>query len=355
MSMSTVTLQTLPSPKPSRLLRNSAAPSRLSVLGFRFRRRAVLTELRLARPATARGFSGGFSGKSPELLYERSARVYAGDQENVDPGGDHGNGEREFREESTMPPRFRHLLKEVPEPPLRWPWLVAAGFLVYAWRAVLFELRNWKLASQAIVGFTGKLLKLVLALILELIGSPITSVIYGLETGWYSVRAFYSGMIAYTPVPEFTTIIVLSCAVLAIAEATVPDSVSSQPWALTIAGATAYAAVISRISELFFWTVLVSLYGYQRLARKRDHVSSALPVAAVLAAVGDTWVRVLAIFAYSALAVFQHSIRSPEEKERAAAVTERKPPLPLLLVGLAIGTRLAANWAGYRHLTWMIV
>ena len=31
---------------------------------------------------------------------------------------------QELRKSSTLPARFRHLTKEVPEPPLRWPWFV---------------------------------------------------------------------------------------------------------------------------------------------------------------------------------------------------------------------------------------
>ena len=233
-------------------------------------------------------------------------------------------------------------------------YYAAMVFLLYAWRAVLFELYNWKKAAIAIFGFGGYLLKLVLALIFIFIGDPITSLIAGIETGLYTIRAFYSSVVAYTPVSAFTTMIILSSAVLAIAEATDPDSVSSQPYVLTVSGLIAYAAVGNYISELFFWTALVGLYGFSRLIKKRDNLSSALPVAVVLAAIGESWVRVLTIVSYLALAISHHSKKSQEGKEKAV-VAPRKLPLPLFAVALAIGIRLAANWAGYRHLTWMIV
>lgn len=230
----------------------------------------------------------------------------------------------------------------------------AVALLLYAWRAVLFELYNWKKAAFAIVRFVGYVLKFVLALIFHFIGDPITSLIRCVETTLYTIRAFYSSILAYAPVPELTTIIILSSAVLAIAEATVPDSVSRQPHVLTISGLIGYAAVSGYISEPFFWTVLVGLYTFSRLVKKWDDVSSTLPIVAVLAAVGEPWVRVLAIASYLALAISHHSKKLPEGKEEEV-VTARKLPLPLLGVALAIGIHIAAKWAGYRHLTWMVV
>lgn len=232
----------------------------------------------------------------------------------------------------------------------------AAAFLLYAWRAVLFELRNWKKAAFSIVHFVGYLLKLVFALIFHFIGDPVTSLIRCIETALYSIRAFYSGIVAYAPVPELTTIIMLASAILAIAEATVPNSINSQPYLLTISGMIGYAAVSGYISEPFFWTLLVGMYGFSRFVKKRDNVSSALPAAAVLAAVGEPWVRVLVIASYLALAVSHHSKKTySERKDEEVVVSDRKLPLPLLGVALAIGIRLAAKWAGHRHLTWKIV
>ncbi|WCJ30632.1 embryo defective 1923 [Euphorbia peplus] len=266
------------------------------------------------------------------------------------------DAERLARGDSTMPDRFRYLTKEAPDPPIRWPWFVALGFLLYAWRAVFYELGNWKKAALPVFSFVGYLLKLVLAVIFHFIGDPITSSIRSMETLIFTVRSYYSWIIAYAPIPELSAIIVFASIVLAIGEAAVPNSISSQPYILTVAGLIGYAAVANYISEPGFWTLLLGLYGFSRLFKKRDDVTSALPAAAVLAAIGEPWIRVLVIFSYLALAITHYSKKLSEGKEEVEAVTtSQRVPVPLLCAGLAIGIRLAANWAGYRHLTWMIV
>ncbi|MED6124352.1 hypothetical protein PIB30_058169 [Stylosanthes scabra] len=264
--------------------------------------------------------------------------------------------EKEARARSTMPERFRYLAKEAPDPPVRWPWLIVLGFLIYAWRAVLFELSNWKNAVFGIVGFVGNILTYLFATLYRFIGSPITFSIRCLEDSFYTVRAFYSWTINNAPIPELTTIIVLASIVLAIAEATVPNCINKQPYVLTVSGLISYAAVRGYISEPFFWTLLVGLYAFSKLIKKRDNVSSTMPVAAVLAAVGEPWVRVLVLISFAALATYQYSRTLPEGKQvEDIETTERRIPVPLLVAALAIGLRLAAKWAGYRHLTWMIV
>ncbi|XP_030462144.1 uncharacterized protein LOC115682140 [Syzygium oleosum] len=287
----------------------------------------------------------------------RGRRAAASFVSNAESGGsgEVDEAERAARGQSTMPERFRYLNREAPDPPIRWPLFVALPFLIYAWRAVLFELSNWKKAALAIVGFVGYLLKLALALIFRFIGDPITSTIRCIETAIYSVRAFYSGIVAYAPVPELTVIIMLASAVLAIGEAVVPNCVSSQPYSLTVAGLIGYAAVKGYISEPVLWTSLVGLYGYSRVIKKRDDVSSMLPAAAVMAAIGEPWVRVVAIASYLALAISHHSRKLSEGKEVEEVVTNRRLPMPLFAAALAIGIRVAAKWVGYRHLTWMIV
>ncbi|CAL9227156.1 unnamed protein product [Arabidopsis halleri] len=292
----------------------------------------------------------GAPGKFPSVRLRVSTRC---EKENAPNGGIEDEAERFARRESTMPDRFRYLTKEAPDSPIIWPWFVALGFLVYAWRAVLFELSNWRKAAFAILGFVGDLSKFALALVFHFIGDPITSLISLVETAMYSVRAFYSGIVAYTPVRELTTVILLASSVLAIGEAVAPNSISKQPYVVTIAGLVGYAAVQSYISEPFFWTVLLGLYGYSRLLKKRDDVTSALPSAAVLAGVGEPWVRVVAITGYLALAMYHNSTKTSSEEESQSL--RRAPPMPLLAAALAIGVRLAAKWAGYRHLTWMIV
>lgn len=207
----------------------------------------------------------------------------------------------------------------------------------------------------ATVGFLGYISKLALALVFLLIGDPITSLIRGCETAFYTIRASYSWVINYAPIQELATIIILSSAVLAISEATVPDSVNSQPYLLTLAGLIGFAAVRSYITELFFWILLLGLFSFAHFVKKRDYVSSTMPVAAVLAAVGEPWIRILVLGSFLALAIYQHSKKPSIGKEDGDAGIVRRVPIPLLCAALAIGLRVAAKWAGYRHLTWMIV
>lgn len=202
----------------------------------------------------------------------------------------------------------------------------------------------------------GYVFKYISAVIFHFIGDPITFSIRFVEDVFYTIRAFYSGIVAYAPVPDLTIIIVLASIVLAVAEATVPNCINSQPYVLTVSGLIGYAAVRGYISEPFFWTLLVGLYGFSRLVKRRDDVSSAMPVAAVLAAVGEPWVRVLVLISFTALAISHHSRKLSEGKEIPEVETaKRRLPIPLLAAALAIGIRVAAKWAGYRHLTWMIV
>uniref|UniRef100_A0A7N0RDE8 Uncharacterized protein n=1 Tax=Kalanchoe fedtschenkoi TaxID=63787 RepID=A0A7N0RDE8_KALFE len=268
-----------------------------------------------------------------------------------------GTGDDEWRGESTMPERFRYLTKEAPDPPLRWPWFVALAVLAYAWRTVLFELSNWRRNAVGIFHLLGYVGKLALALIFHFIGHPITSTIRFAENIFYTVRAFYSSIVAYAPVAELILIIILSSLTLSIAEAAVPDAVSSQQHILTISGFIGYFALRGFISEPFFWTLLVGIYAFSRFVKKRDEVSAALPAAAVMAAIGEPWVRLVVLASFIALAVTHHSSELNKGKVADTEASEAKTtvPLPLLGVALAIGVRLAAKWAGYRHLTWMIV
>ncbi|XP_076920043.1 uncharacterized protein LOC143581055 [Bidens hawaiensis] len=261
--------------------------------------------------------------------------------------------------ESTMPERFRYLTQEAPDAPVRWPYFIALGFLVYAWRTVLWELYNWKRAATSILHFFGYLMKLVLALIYHFLGDPITSTIRAIETILYAVRAFYSQIVAYTPIPELSTVIILASAILAVSEVASPNSVDNHWHLLTVSGLTGYLAVEGMIGDLVFWTLLFGLFSFSRFIKKRDYVASALPVAAVLAGVGEPWVRVAVMGGFLALSVVQYSKNQPEEdkgEEDVVATTwTRRVPVTLLCAALAIGVRVAAKWAGYRHLTWMVV
>ncbi|EPS63563.1 hypothetical protein M569_11222, partial [Genlisea aurea] len=253
---------------------------------------------------------------------------------------------------SSMPERFRYLTKEAPDKPVRWPWLIAVGFMLYAWRSVLWELSNWSEAVKSIGGFLIYVGKLGLAFIFHFVGDPITSFIWLLETAFYRFRSIYSAVIAYAPIQELTLIVVLTSFVLAVAEAAVPDSVDGQPRLLTLAGAASFAAVANLISELLFWTLLLGLFGFAKAVKGRDYVSSALPVAAALAAVGEPWIRAAAVASYVGLAVVCRRGKVGEDGEGGGGID--RVPFPLLCTALAVGVRLAANWAGYRHLTWMV-
>ncbi|KAL4569873.1 hypothetical protein LXL04_025517 [Taraxacum kok-saghyz] len=277
---------------------------------------------------------------------------------NSTPNDVNNEAEMQARGQSTMPERFRYLTKEVPEPPIRWPYFVALGFLVYAWRTVLWELSNWKKAATSILQFLGYISKLSLAIIFHFLGDPITSTITAIETTFHTLRAFYSQIVAYTPIPELSTVIMLASLILAISEVASPSSLDNQWHMLTVSGLIGYFAVKGMIGDLPFWTILFGLFSFSRFIKKRDYVSSVLPVAAVLAGVGEPWVRVVAMGGFLALSVVQYSKNIPEEGSEGVGTTttgERRVPIPLLCAALAIGVRIAARWAGYRHLTWMVV
>ncbi|KAG6416911.1 hypothetical protein SASPL_124352 [Salvia splendens] len=288
----------------------------------------------------------------------------------------------DIRGESSMPEKFKYLTKEAPDEPARWPLIIdfdcvtvlvfgcfkddamqlslhsAMGkdcllaFLLYAWRTVLWELTNWRKALGALTWFLGYISTLALAFVSHFAGDPLTSTIRLAETAFYSIRSFCSGVVAYAPIPDLTLIITLTSAVLAVAETASPDSVNSQLYLLTLAGLIGFAAVRSYITELVFWTLLMGVFCFARFVKRRDYVSSALPLAAVLAAVGEPWVRIAAMGSHLALAVFHHA-RNLGDDARTWAI--ERVPIPLLLAALAIGVRVAAKWAGNRHLTWMIV
>ncbi|KAL3325764.1 hypothetical protein AABB24_036807 [Solanum stoloniferum] len=300
-------------------------------------------------------YSGIFGSNCGFQLSRKNGFIWKAESSGVDYGNSVDKAEIDVRGESTMPDRFRNLTIEAPDKPVRWPWFIALAFILYAWRTVLWELDNWKKAVGAVFRFLGYISKLALAVVYYFIGDQITAVIRFIESSIYSIRAFYSSVVAYAPVQELTTIIILASCVLAIGEAAVPDSVNSQPYLLTAAGIMGFAAVKGYISELFFWFILLGLFFFARFIKKRDYVSSAMPAAAALAAVGEPWVRLVVMVSYAALAILQHSKTPLNKSEGETTGAVRKVPVPLLCAALAIGVRLAAKWAGYRHLTWMIV
>ncbi|KAK4787687.1 hypothetical protein SAY86_011520 [Trapa natans] len=170
-------------------------------------------------------------------------------------------------------------------------------------------------ALWAIVGLVGYLLKLVLAFIVHFIGDHFTSTTRFIETALYTIREFYSSIFSYVPVPELTAVVIYSSVVIAIAKAVVLDAVESQPYTLTLSGV----------------------------------------VGSALAAIGEPWVRALVVTTFLALAIHHHWRKVSEGKAPGDVIMVRRLPLPLLGVALAIGVRLAAKWAVYQHLTWMII
>lgn len=70
------------------------------------------------------------------------------------------------------------------------------------------------------------------------------------------------------------------------------------------------------------------------------------------AVVGEPWGRFVVMTSYLPLVITHHSKRSSDGKDGGEAVLlSRKVSVPWLLVFMYV----AAKWAGYRHLTWMIV
>lgn len=171
----------------------------------------------------------------------------------------------------------------------------------------------------------------------------------------YTIKYVYASIIAFAPVPELTRIILFTSTILAIAEATVPDSVNSQPYLLTLSGIVGFGVVRGFISEITFWMFFFGMLCYSKFIKKRDTVSAALPSAALLAGVGEPWVRGIIITSYLALAIAQHAKYSNDGEGAGVMANKSRLPLPLLLASLAIGINLAAKWIRYRHLTWMIV
>ncbi|MQM10735.1 hypothetical protein Taro_043633 [Colocasia esculenta] len=216
-------------------------------------------------------------------------------------------------------------------------------------REVLWEFSNWKNVALAIVHFIGYVSKLILALVVRFIGPPVTALIWCFEFVLNLTRSIYSGIVASAPVPELLWIIILTSTVMAIAEAIVPDSVSSQPYLLTAAGLLAYGAVGGAIPELLFWLAMTGIFCYSRFIKKRDVISAALPPAAMLVAIGEPWVRGLTMASYLVIAIIQHS-RCPEADVKAGrtlADTNVRAPVPLQLAALAIGIHLAAKWSSW--------
>lgn len=93
-----------------------------STLAFRF----SPTRIEVSRPRIQYKHNlFGLTGNNLGFLGRRKLGFYANavnGEERSDSSG--VEGAEEARGESTMPERFRHLTKEAPDPPLRWPWYI---------------------------------------------------------------------------------------------------------------------------------------------------------------------------------------------------------------------------------------
>ncbi|CAH9071440.1 unnamed protein product [Cuscuta epithymum] len=257
--------------------------------------------------------SFGFSEPGTSTLRIRGENGGDGTEKDVD------EDEIESRGESSMPERFRYLMKEAPEKPLRWPLFIVLAFLLYAWRTVLWELSNWMkpvtYVLEPLFISIGFIFRIAFASILHLLTYPLVASVSFVDTTLHNIHALYSLVINQAPIQELTKMIILASFVLFMAKSVVPDSVNSQPYLLTISAVIGFLAVRGYISEPLFWTLLIGLFSFGRWVKKRDYVSSTLPVAAVLAAVGEPWVQAVVMVSYLTLAIVQHSRKPIDQKE----------------------------------------
>ena len=213
---------------------------------------------------------------------------------------------------------------------------------------MLWELSNWKSAAAAVISGFFYVCKLLLGLLYRVIGPPITGLLWCVDFLVNFARAAYSGAVAAAPVGELLWIIALASAVAAVAEAASPGSVNSQQNILTAAGVLGYVAVGGKVNGVLFWGLLAGSFFFSRYYKKKDLIMAALPAAALLVSVGETWLRALTLAGFMCLAVLHKSTHGGEAEKVAA-------PMPLRLAAVAIGVHVAVKWLRYRHLTWMIV
>ncbi|CAH9089226.1 unnamed protein product, partial [Cuscuta europaea] len=178
--------------------------------------------------------SFGFSEPGTSTLRLREETGAGGTEKDVD------EGEMESRGESSMPERFRYLMKEAPEKPLRWPLFIVLAFLLYAWRTVLWELSNWikpvAYVLEPVFISIGFILRIAFASILHLLTYPLVASVSFVETTLHNIQALYSLVINQAPIQELTKMIILASFVVFMAKSVVPYSVNSQPYLLTVSG-----------------------------------------------------------------------------------------------------------------------
>lgn len=274
--------------------------------------------------------------------------------EYIEPADTEDNEERRRREESSnLPPQLREYSKEVPEPFNPLPWLAGFAFLYITRDVVKVELLHW--VKFALVGLNA-LVHFVLWIpgLLESAAMVLAAVTTGTAWSFLLVKEVYAFIIDMTPVRAIVKSIILAFAVLGIGEATKMNAVSSQPKTLSMAALFGLGAVLGFFPSSVFVVLLFSLVLFSSLVMKRDRVSALMPVAAVLAAVAEPWVRSVALAFFLALAVYENW-KSPEKEEipLGNSVRSSGQPMILFVLSLMAGMSAAAQWLYFRHLIWL--
>lgn len=274
--------------------------------------------------------------------------------EYIEPADTEDNEERRRREESSnLPPQLREYSKEVPEPFNPLPWLAGFAFLYITRDVVKVELLHW--VKFALVGLNA-LVHFVLWFpgLLESAAMVLAAVTTGTAWSFLLVKEVYAFIIDMTPVRAIVKSIILAFAVLGIGEATKMNAVSSQPKTLSMAALFGLGAVLGFFPSSVFVVLLFSLVLFSSLVMKRDRVSALMPVAAVLAAVAEPWVRSVALAFFLALAVYENW-KSPEKEEipLGNSVRSSGQPMILFVLSLMAGMSAAAQWLYFRHLIWL--
>lgn len=276
--------------------------------------------------------------------------------EYIEPADTEDDKERQRLESSSLPPQLREYCKEVPEPFNPLPWLAGFAFLCITREVVMFELLRW--LKVALVGLNA-LVRFVLwfpgvSTLLESAALVLAAVTTGTAWSFLLVKEVYAFIIEMTPVRAIVKSIILAFAVLGIGEATKMNAVSSQPYTLSMAALFGLGAVLGFFPSSVFVVLLFSLVLFSSLVMKRDIVSALMPVAAVLAAVAEPWVRNVALAFFLALAVYENW-KSPEKEEipLGNSVRSSGQPMILFVLSLMAGMSAAAQWLYFRHLIWL--
>lgn len=278
--------------------------------------------------------------------------------EHIEPADTEDNEERRRREKNSyLPPQLREFTKEVPEPFKPLPWLAGFAFLYITREVILYELLGWsKVALVGLNALIGIAVRLPgVSFLLVSAAAVLAAVSTGTAWSFLLVKEVYAFIIEMTPVRAIVKAIILAYAVLGIGEATKMNAVSSQPYTLSMAALFGLGAVLGFFPSSVFVVLLFSLVLFSSLVMKRDIVSALMPVAAVLAAVAEPWVRSVALAFFLALAVYENWT-SPEKEQIPLgnnSVRSSGEPMIMFVLSLMAGMSAAAQWLYFRHLIWL--